>query len=104
MYNFKIEPEGWNNRVDSVDKNAIDKFIESKRTLQGIVNKCDDNYNLYVNLGNSMIGIMPRNEVEAIIALCTPQQVNSIKTEIDKFDGKQKRNANKMLQEIIKNR
>ena len=44
------------------------------------------------------------NELEAIISLCTPQQINSIKVEIDKFDGKQKRNANKVLQEIMKNK
>ena len=43
-----------------------------------------------------------KNELEAIISLCTPQQVNSIKMEIDKFDGKQKRSANKVLQEIMK--
>lgn len=45
-----------------------------------------------------------RNELEAILGLCTQQQLASIKTEIDKFDGKQKRNANKLLQEIMKNR
>ena len=43
-----------------------------------------------------------KNEVEAIISLCTPQQVNTIKMEIDKLDSKQKRNANKLLQEIKK--
>ncbi len=49
------------------------------------------------------LDLAQRNELEAIIKLCTSQQINSIKTEIDKFAGKQKRNANKMLQEIIKN-
>ncbi len=45
-----------------------------------------------------------RNELEAIIGLCTSQQLTSIKNEIDKFDGRQKRNANKLIQEIIKNK
>ena len=43
-----------------------------------------------------------RNELEAIIALCTPQQITSIQEEINKFDGKAKRNANKVMQEIKK--
>ena len=42
------------------------------------------------------------NEVEAIIKLCTPQQISGIKTEIEKFDGKQKRNATKILQDMLK--
>lgn len=33
--------------------------------MQGIVKKCDSNYNLYVNLGNNFKGIIPREEVEA---------------------------------------
>ena len=48
------------------------------------------------------INFMQRNEVEAIVSLCTPQQINSIKIEIDKYDGKTKRNASKTLQEILK--
>lgn len=43
-----------------------------------------------------------RNELEAIISLCTPQQIASIQEEVNKFDGKTKRNANKMIQEILK--
>lgn len=54
-------------------------------------------------LNKEELDLAQRNELEAIIKLCTPQQINSIKTEIDKFAGKQKRNANKMLQEIVKN-
>ena len=34
--------------------------------MQGKVVKCDSNYNLYLNLGNNITGIIPREEVEAI--------------------------------------
>lgn len=34
--------------------------------LQGIVSKCDSNYNLYINFGEDLTGIIPREEVEAI--------------------------------------
>ena len=53
---FKFFPEGWKNEYLK-DTNDI---------LQGIVERCDKNYNLYVKLDNGQIGIMPREEVEAI--------------------------------------
>ena len=28
--------------------------------------RCDKDYNLYVNLGNKLIGIIPHNEIEGI--------------------------------------
>jgi len=34
--------------------------------LQGKVSKCDSNYNLYVDLGNNLTGVIPREEVEAV--------------------------------------
>ena len=48
------------------------------------------------------VDLVLRNELEAIIMLCTPQQIETIKMEIDKLDGKTKRIANKTLQEILK--
>jgi len=48
------------------------------------------------------IDIAMRNELEAIVGLSTPQQINTMKLEIDKMDGKQKRMAHKTLQEILK--
>ena len=50
------------------------------------------------------LDLAQRNELEAIIGLCTPQQMGTIKSEIDKFDGKTKRSANKLYQEITKNK
>lgn len=53
---FKFFPEGWK-KEDLINTNDI---------LQGIVKKCDKDYNLYVKMDNGQIGIMPREEVEAI--------------------------------------
>ena len=56
MNTFNFFPEGWKNET----------ITESKGILQGIVEKCDENYNLYVKLDNGKKGIIPRKEVEAI--------------------------------------
>ena len=34
--------------------------------MQGFVSKCDDNYNLQVYLGKNLVGIIPRNEMDAM--------------------------------------
>ena len=52
---FKFFPEGWK-----------DRELEEQDILQGIVTKCDENYNLHVELKNGIEGIIPRNEIEAI--------------------------------------
>lgn len=56
MNTFKFFPEGWKN----------DYLIEKDGILQGIVEKCDENYNLHVKMGNGSEGIIPREEVDAI--------------------------------------
>ena len=66
MNAFKFVPEGWNNEITKVDKNNVKDYIENKKTLQGLVNKCDDNYNLYINFENGLNGKIPRKEVEGI--------------------------------------
>ena len=66
MNTLKFEPEGWNDEITKVDKNNIQEYIESKKTLQGLVRKCDESYNLYINFDNGLIGKMPREEIEAI--------------------------------------
>lgn len=56
MNTFKFFPEGWKNE-DIVDTNDI---------FQGIVERCDENYNLYVKMNNGLEGVIPRQEVDAI--------------------------------------
>lgn len=66
MNTLKFEPEGWNNEITKVDKSNLKTYMESNKTLQGLVRNCDDNYNLYINFENGLVGKIPREEVEAI--------------------------------------
>ena len=66
MNTFKITPEGWVNEKLDLDEDALQKYIHTGKTLQGIVKQCDENYNLHVRLGKDLEGIIPRTEVEAI--------------------------------------
>ena len=53
---FKFFPEGWNDNG----------FQDTEDILQGIVERCDENYNLHVKLDNGNEGIIPRKEVELL--------------------------------------
>ena len=55
MKTFNFLPEGW-------EKN---NFTGTKDIYQGIVQKCDKNYNLHIKLDSGLEGIIPRKEVEA---------------------------------------
>lgn len=66
MNTFKFVPEGWNNEVTKLDTKNINEYIKTKETLQGIVKECDEKYNLHINIGNGITGIIPRDEVEGI--------------------------------------
>ncbi|MBR3001995.1 MAG: S1 RNA-binding domain-containing protein [Clostridia bacterium] len=66
MISKKITPEGWSDKTSVLNLENIEEYIEKKQTLQGIVEECDSGYNLYVNLGNNLKGMIPREEVEAI--------------------------------------
>ena len=52
---FNFLPEGW-------EKN---NFTGTENIYQGIVEKCDENYNLHVKLDSGLEGVIPRKEVEA---------------------------------------
>ena len=66
MNTLKFEPEGWNNEITKVNKTNIETYMKNNVTLQGLVKKCDDNYNLYIGFENGLIGKIPREEVEAV--------------------------------------
>ena len=66
MNTYKFIPEGWNNEITKVDVKNINEYIENKKIAQGIVEKCDENYNLYIKFENGLTGVMPREEVEEI--------------------------------------
>lgn len=62
----KFIPEGWINTNEKLDEKLINNAFENGEILQGYVNECDSNYNLHINLGNNINGIIPRNELEII--------------------------------------
>lgn len=66
MNKFKHMPEGWNNEVSKINFENLQQFKENGTVLQGLVKKCDDEYNLYIGLENGITGIIPRTEVEGI--------------------------------------
>ncbi len=66
MNSLKFKPEGWNNEITQLNTNNIESYIHTDEVLQGLVKKCDDDYNLYIQFQNGLTGIMPRQEVEAI--------------------------------------
>lgn len=55
MNTFKFLPEGWEK----------DNSTGTEDIFQGIVEKCDKNYNLHVKLDSGAEGIIPRDEIEA---------------------------------------
>lgn len=66
MNTLKFKPEGWNNEITPLDKSNVNRYMQEKEILQGLVKECDDDYNLYIKFENGLMGIMPRQEVEAI--------------------------------------
>lgn len=79
-------PEGWVETKDDFSKSFIQEAFDSGKTLQGYVNKCDSNFNLHLNLGNNINGIIPRNELEGInvddFGFCNP---NICKNKVNQF-------------------
>lgn len=66
MISYNFTPEGWIDETAMLGQSDISKFMQNKQTLQGIVDECDNNYNLHIKLGNNIQGVMPREEVEGI--------------------------------------
>ncbi len=66
MNTFQFLPEGWTEELSTLQNGDIEKAIYEDNILQGIVEECDNDFNLHVQLGNNIVGIMPRNEVEGI--------------------------------------
>ncbi len=66
MNTLKFKPEGWNNEITKLDNENIEKYIQKNEVLQGLVEKCDENYNLSIKFEDGLRGIIPREEVEGI--------------------------------------
>lgn len=66
MNTFRFVPEGWNEEIEKLSLQKIQEYQEENKIVQGIVQSCDEQYNLHIQLGNEIEGIIPRNEVEDI--------------------------------------
>lgn len=62
----KFSPEGWEENFRPMSKDYLNKAMQAGTIMQGVVKKCDSNYNLHIDFGNNVTGIIPREEVEAI--------------------------------------
>lgn len=61
----RILPEGWHDVETTLNMNEIDNAWQNGEVMQAKVIKCDSGYNLHVNLGNNIEGVIPRDEIEA---------------------------------------
>lgn len=102
MNRFKFLPEGW-------DKN---KFTGIENIFQGIVEKCDEDYNLHIKMNDGISGIIPREEVEALnldenglpkINLCTGKVHKFVQFKIKEKDGDNYILSRKEAQEEVLN-
>ncbi len=65
-YNQKFIPEGWNDVNRAFSMQELNLAAINGNIMQAKVTRCDSNYNLYLDLGNNLTGIIPRDEVEAV--------------------------------------
>ena len=65
-YKQKFIPEGWNSISKAFSLEELNKAYINGNIIEAKVTKCDNNYNLYLDLGNNITGIIPRDEVEAV--------------------------------------
>lgn len=59
----KFIPEGWNPKEEYTFK-QLEEAMKYGTIVEGKVSSCDENYNLHINLGNNLIGIIPKCEIE----------------------------------------
>lgn len=62
----KFIPEGWEENFRPMSKEYLTKAMMTGNIMQGLVKKCDANYNLHIDFGNNLMGIIPREEIEAV--------------------------------------
>lgn len=74
----KFIPEGWHVENKTIGESVLKNAIVNNEILEAKVTNCDENYNLYVNLGDNKVGIINRNEVENNVG----SDINSFKKNI----------------------
>lgn len=66
MNTLKFKPEGWNNEITELQPKDIENYMNSNEVMQGLVKRCDEDFNLYIKFENGLNGIIPRHEIEGI--------------------------------------
>ena len=98
MNTFRFVPEGWKEEVENLSLQKIQEYKRQNKIIQGIVQSCDEQYNLHIQLGNEIEGIIPRSEVENIQEgvpderLCTGKVHKYVQFKIENIE-----NDNKVL-------
>lgn len=101
MSTFKFFPEGWKN-----------ESLDTRDVFQGIVEKCDENYNLHVKMNDGTEGVIPRREIEAVnldkdglpkTNLCTGKVHKYVQFKIKEKDGDNLIFSRRDLQEDVLN-
>lgn len=62
----RIQPEGWELNDVSFNLEQINNAWKNGQIIQAKVKECDSSYNLHIDLGNELEGVIPRDEIEAI--------------------------------------
>lgn len=101
MSTFKFFPEGWKN-----------ESLDTREVFQGIVEKCDENYNLHVKMNDGTEGVIPRREIVAVnldkdglpkTNLCTGKVHKYVQFKIKEKDGDNLIFSRRDLQEDVLN-
>ncbi len=117
MSTFQFLPEGWDTKCSDVGIENLEQGMYLDTIYQGKVDRCDSNYNLHINFGNNIQGIMPREEVEGINIgedglprqnLCTGKVNKYVQFKIKGFDENDmpilsRKSVQKEAVEVIKN-
>lgn len=96
MNTLQFLPEGWNEELENLNLQKIQKYQKENKTMQGIVQSCDESYNLHIHLGNNIEGIIPRCEVENIKEgipderLCTGKVHKYVQFKIENIENNNK--------------
>lgn len=97
----KFIPEGWENTRDKLDNYLVKQAFNNGDVLQGFVDECDENFNLHINLGNNIKGIIPRNELEEInvddFGYCNPSICKNKVNNFVQFKIKEIYNENNVI-------
>ena len=63
----RFMPEGWNKDVNRYSIQELKGALDKNITLQGKIEKIDEKYNVYINLGDNIKGIIPNKELGNIM-------------------------------------